>query len=75
MKGNEIPKRWAKKLHIDPDSDADRLFDIIVKPVDKSPKKASLDELKAMAKRLRELPDLGPNFTEDDLYDEYGLPK
>ncbi len=75
VKGNQIPKEWARKLHIDPEADADKLFEVTFKRVEKPKKKASLPELQAIAKQLQELPDINSDFREDDLYDEYGLPK
>ena len=75
VKGNQIPKDWAQKLHIDPEADADKLFDVIVEPVKKPKKKASLDELRAAAREMQKHTDPSKILTDDDLYDELGLLK
>ena len=75
VKGNQIPKEWARKLHIDPEADADKLFDVSVKQVDQPKQKASFDELMDIAHELQKHTDPSKILTDDDLYDEFGLPK
>jgi hypothetical protein len=36
---------------------------------------ATIKEVKALIRRFNELPTVGPMLTDDDLYDEWGLPK
>jgi len=43
-------------------------------PATRQQKPVSPEELKAILDALWQCPDIDPDFTEDDLYDEQGLP-
>lgn len=77
VKVEQIPVEWVKKLGLDTASlPANTRYEVVFNLVNDSKRgKASYKQFMETVGRLQNVPIVNPDFTEDDLYDEQGLPK
>ena len=66
VRGSELPSRFG----IDPDE----VFNITIMPAGSVQTDASKEKFMALLEKIWAHPATNPAFTQDDLYDEHGLP-
>ena len=76
VKGEQVPPEWAKELGLDIESEPDVRYDVVFKRIHaRKRKKAPFEQILKTVERLQAVPVINPDFTEESLYDEHGLPK
>ena len=72
IRGSELPAEWARQANID----KAQTVNITIDPQpQRKRKKTSYEELMRLVERFRQRVDTTKFLSDDDLYDEHGLPK
>ena len=69
--GSELPSTLAAQAGIQ----ADQLVNLTIEPLSEPPARASDEEIQQLLDEIHSLVDPALLLTDDDLYDEHGLPK
>jgi hypothetical protein len=67
VRGAELPARFGVA--------SEDTVEVTITPKPMKRKRITEDEIMQLVEKIRTYPVLDPDFTEDDLYDEHGLPK
>ena len=71
IRGSELPNALATQAGIH----ADQLINLTIEPLSEPPARASDKEIQQLLDEIHSLVDPALLLTDDDLYDEHGLPK